>query len=202
MDRIRTSSGAETLKAGSKGPRGSIAEELTGAPRGGVSEGAYKLLKVHSTYEQFDRDTATVRKQAGQDKEWQFMVRVRAPGGGRVRRNTCRSTLSPAATPTARSRLPRTACGDVVRNVMTTPAPRRDAVHARLAADAVMLSTRLLPRSRGYYEIFLNEEASDAPVEEPVYGATYLPRSSRSAWCTRRTTRWTLAGVAWLARAG
>ncbi len=39
-----------------------------------------------------------------------------------------------------------------------------------------MLSSRLLPRSRGYYEIFLDEEARAAPVEEPVYGATYLPR--------------------------
>ena len=68
------------------------------------------------------------------------------------------------------------ACGDVVRNVMTTPAPRRDAIHARLAADAVALSTRLLPKSRGYYEIFLDEEGSADPVEEPVYGATYLPR--------------------------
>ena len=59
---------------------------------------------------------------------------------------------------------------------MTTPAPRRDAVHARLADDAVMLSTRLLPRSRGYYEIFLDEAGTEEPVEEPVYGATYLPR--------------------------
>ena len=80
-DRVRKLSGAETLKAASRGLRGTVAEELTGQPRGGVSEAAYNLLKFHGTYEQFDRDTATARKQAGQDKEWQFMVRVRAPGG-------------------------------------------------------------------------------------------------------------------------
>ncbi len=205
MDRLRKLSGAETLKAGSKGLRGSIAEELTGTARGGVSESAYNLLKFHGTYEQFDRDTATVRKQAGQDKEWQFMVRVRAPGGvmtaaqylsldaiaGRYANGTLKITsrqgiqfhgtvlgdLKPEIAAINQALLTTyAACGDVVRNVMTTPAPRRDAVHARLASDAVMLSTRLLPRSRGYYEIFLDEEASDATVEEPVYGATYLPR--------------------------
>ena len=76
MDRPRKLSGAETLKAASHGLRGTIADELGGNPRGGISDGAYNLLKFHGTYEQFDRDTATARKQAGQDKEWQFMVRV------------------------------------------------------------------------------------------------------------------------------
>ena len=205
MDRVRKLSGAEALKAGSVGLRGSIAAELGGNPRGGVSEAAYNLLKFHGTYEQFDRDTATERKQAGLDKEWQFMVRVRAPGGvmtaaqylsldaiaGRYANGTLKITsrqgiqfhgtvigdlkgeiaaINHALLTTY------AACGDVVRNVMTTPAPRRDAVHARLNADAVMLSTRLLPKSRGYYEIFLDEEPTAETVEEPVYGATYLPR--------------------------
>ncbi len=205
IDRVRKLSGAETLKAGSRGLRGTVAEELTGQPRGGVSEAAYNLLKFHGTYEQFDRDTATARKQSGQDKEWQFMVRVRAPGGvmtaaqylsldaiaGRHANGTLKITsrqgiqfhgtvigeLKPEIAAINHALLTTyAACGDVVRNVMTTPAPRRDPVHARLAADAVMLSTRLLPRSRGYYEIFLDEEATGEAVEEPVYGATYLPR--------------------------
>ena len=38
-------------------------------------------MKFHGSYEQFDRDTATARKQRGDDKEWQFMVRVRPTGG-------------------------------------------------------------------------------------------------------------------------
>ncbi len=199
-------SGVEALKASSHGLRGDLATELAGAPRGGVSEGAYNLLKFHGTYEQYDRDTATVRKQAGLDKEWQFMVRVRAPGGimtaaqylaldeiaGRYANGTLKITTRQglqfhgtvlgdlkAEIAAVNHALMTTyaACGDVARNVMTTPAPRRDAVHARLQADAVMLSTRLLPQSRGYYEVFLDEPAEDAaPAEEPVYGATYLPR--------------------------
>ncbi|MGI4954905.1 MAG: NADPH-dependent assimilatory sulfite reductase hemoprotein subunit [Janthinobacterium lividum] len=202
-----TPSGAEALKAASRGLRGSVAEEIAGQPRGGVSEAAYSLLKFHGTYEQFDRDTATPRKQAGLDKEWQFMVRVRAPGGmmtaaqylalddiaGRYANDTLKITSRQGIQfhgTTIRNLKPEiaainhalmttyAACGDVVRNVMTTPAPRRDAVHARLQADAVMLSERLLPASRSYYEIFMDEQADPAaPLEDdPIYGTTYLPR--------------------------
>ena len=73
-------SGVEALKTASRGLRGGLAEELAA---GGtqVSEDGYNLLKFHGTYEQFDRDTATARKQRGEEKEYSFMVRVRIPGG-------------------------------------------------------------------------------------------------------------------------
>ena len=75
-------SGAESIKSESRALRGTIAEEIAAQEaRGGLSEGAYTLLKFHGTYEQFDRDTATERKQRGEDKNWSFMVRVRAPAG-------------------------------------------------------------------------------------------------------------------------
>ena len=200
-------SGAETLKADSHGLRGDIAQEIATKPWGGISEASYGLLKFHGTYEQFNRDTATALKQAGEDKEWQFMVRVRAPGGimtgaqylalddvaGRYANGTLRITsrqgiqfhgtligdLKPQIAAINHALMTTyAACGDVVRNVMTTPVPKRDGVHARLVADAVMLSEALLPTSRAYYQIFLDEPADlDAPPpEEPVYGATYLPR--------------------------
>jgi sulfite reductase (ferredoxin) len=77
------------------------------------------------------------------------------------------------------------ACGDVARNVMTTPAPRRDAVHARLDADATMLSRALVPQSRAYHEIFLGEDATDGAGEsEPLYGPSYLPRKFKIALAT------------------
>lgn len=201
---LPTLTGAEILKAGSRGLRGTVADELRGTPRGGVSEGTYNLLKFHGTYEQFDRDTATERKQAGLDKEWQFMVRVRAAAGimtaaqylsldriaGEYANGTLKITsrqgvqfhgttigdLKPEIAAINQALMTTyAACGDVVRNVMTTPAPRRDAIHARLQADAIMLSERLLPQARGYYEIFLDEDAQ-ADEPEPVYGPTYLPR--------------------------
>ena len=203
----RKLTGVETLKAA--GLQGTIAQELTGQPRGGITEASYNLLKFHGTYEQFDRDTATARKQAGDDKEWQFMVRVRAPGGvmtgaqylaldeiaGRFANGTLRITsrqgiqfhgtliggLKPQIAAINHALMTTyAACGDVVRNVMTTPAPRRDALHRRLDADAKMLSEALLPQSRAYYQIFLDEPDS-APVEEPIYGKTYLPRKFKIA---------------------
>jgi len=62
-------SAVEGLKTASHGLRGEVAEELAA---GGiqVSEDTYQLLKFHGSYEQFDRDTATYRKQHGQEKEY------------------------------------------------------------------------------------------------------------------------------------
>jgi sulfite reductase beta subunit-like hemoprotein len=203
-------SAAEGIKEESRGLRGTIAEEIA-APeaRGGLSEGAYTLLKFHGTYEQHDRDTATARKQAGQDKDWSFMVRVRAPAGrltaaqwlaldalagthadGTLRLTTrqgvqfhgvLRKDLKPTiAGIHAGLMTTLAACGDVVRNVITTPAPRRDALHARLEAEAFHLSSALLPRTLAHHEIFLDGE----PVVEEadaLYGPTYLPRKFKIA---------------------
>ncbi|WP_458094517.1 NADPH-dependent assimilatory sulfite reductase hemoprotein subunit [Roseomonas sp. WA12] len=203
-------SGAEGIKLSSAGLRGTIAEELAAADApGGLSEASYTLLKFHGTYEQFDRDTATPRKQAGLDKEWQFMVRVRAPAGrltaaqwlaldaladrdadGTMRLTTrqgmqfhtvqrgdlkrCIAGIETALLTTM------AACGDVARNITTSPAPRRDALHARLEREAFNLSAALLPRTRAHHEIFLDGE----PVgdgEEPLYGPTYLPRKFKTS---------------------
>lgn len=204
-------SGVETTKRESRGLRTGLAEDLA-APGGSVTEASYNLLKFHGSYEQYDRDTATPRKQQGLDKEWQFMVRVRAPGGrmtadqylaldelaGRHANGTLRITTRQGiqfhgipkgdlkATIAGINRTLLTsmsACGDVVRNVTTTPAPLRDAAHRRLEADAILLSSALLPRSRAHHEIFLDEAADPAalPEPEPLYGETFLPRKFKIA---------------------
>jgi len=202
-------SGVERLKAASDYLRGNLAEELAA---GGtqVTEDGYNLLKFHGSYEQFDRDTATARKQLGLEKEYSFMVRVRMPGGrltaaqylaldelandranGTLRITTrqgiqfhgvTKGDLKPAIAAINDTLLTTmAACGDVARNVMTSPAPIRDAVHARLEADANMLSAALVPQSRAYHEIFLDEEKSGEGDSEPLYGATYLPRKFKIA---------------------
>ncbi|WP_043833113.1 NADPH-dependent assimilatory sulfite reductase hemoprotein subunit [Muricoccus aerilatus] len=204
-------SGAEAIKSASAGLRGTIAEELAQADApGGLSEAAYTLLKFHGTYEQFDRDTATARKQSGQDKDWQFMVRVRAPAGrltaaqwlaldaladedsdGTMRLTTrqglqfhtvrrgklthCIASIEEALLTTM------AACGDVARNITTSPAPRRDALHARLEREAFALSAALLPRTRAHHEIFLGGERVGEAEEEPLYGPTYLPRKFKTS---------------------
>ncbi len=204
-------SGAELIKADSRALRGTIAEEIAAdEARGGLSEGAYTLLKFHGTYEQFDRDTATERKQRGEDKDWSFMVRVRAPAGrltaaqwlaldsladthadGTLRLTTrqgvqfhgiIRQALKPAIAAIHDALMTTlAACGDVVRNVITTAAPRADAIHERLEAEAFRLSSELLPRSRAHHQIFLGEEETALVEEEPLYGPTYLPRKFKIA---------------------
>jgi sulfite reductase (ferredoxin) len=198
-------SAVETMKTESRGLRGHLAEELA---EGGlqVSEEGYNLLKFHGSYEQFDRDTATERKQHGIEKEYQFMLRVRMPGGvmsaaqylGMDRladdraNHTIRITtrqgiqfhgilkgeLKPAIADINHTMLTTmSACGDVVRNIMASPTPRRDARALRIAADARRLSEHLKPKSRAYYQIFLDEAPNDEVDEtETLYGETYLPR--------------------------
>jgi len=207
-------SAVEGVKEQSRFLRGGIAADLL-TPGPSVTEESYNLLKFHGSYEQYDRDTATPRKKQGLEKEYQFMVRARIPGGrltaeqylaldaiaDRYSNGTLRITtrqgiqfhgvlkgnLKATIADINHSMLTTmSACGDVVRNVMTTPAPIRDAVHARLEADARFLSTRLLPKSRAYYELFLDEE-SQAPaesVDEPLYGTTYLPRKFKIGLAT------------------
>lgn len=208
-------SAVERVKAASQGLKGTIAGQLT-EPAPTFADGGEQLLKFHGIYQGYDRDTATERKQAGQDKDHEFMARVRIPGGrltaaqwlalddlatryghGSLRLTTrqaiqfhglVKSTLKPTLRAVNEALLTTfSTCGDVVRNVTTTPAPKGDAVHQRLEADARLLSERLLPKSRGYHEIWVDGEplwfdrdaapaVEDGAPVEPLYGRTYLPR--------------------------
>lgn len=73
------------------------------------------------------------------------------------------------------------ACGDVSRNVMTSPAddldPRFDPRAGELART---IASEFAPKSSGYFQAFLcdDEGKLDRPLndEEPLYGPQYLPR--------------------------
>lgn len=76
------------------------------------------------------------------------------------------------------------ACGDVKRNVMACPCPRRNSpVHDQMQALADELAEHLKPRTRAYHDIWLTDEEGTRtnvtefqPVDEPIYGPVYLPR--------------------------
>src|SRR5215472_12038507 len=80
MSKIETISKAEAVKQQSRQLRGHIARDLADPALPFNKEG-YALLKFHGVYQGYDRDTATELKQRGESKHWQFMVRVRIPGG-------------------------------------------------------------------------------------------------------------------------
>jgi len=73
----------EIIKENSRALRGTIAEELQEATSRFAKENT-QLLKFHGIYQQEDRDLRKARREAGADKAWQFMVRIKNPGGGRL----------------------------------------------------------------------------------------------------------------------
>lgn len=83
------------------------------------------------------------------------------------------------------------ACGDVKRNVMCCPAPyNNNAVYREMQELSDRIAEHLKPRTTAYYEIWLTDESGEStnvdetfqPVEEPIYGATYLPRKFKIAF--------------------
>ena len=186
MAKTETISKPEAVKQQSRHLRGHIARDLADHSTPFDKEG-YALLKFHGVYQGYDRDTATDLKQRGESKRWQFMVRVRIPGGrlsaeqyldldsiasrwadGKLRITTrqsiqfhgvVKSGLKDAIATVNHALLTTlAACGDVVRTVTTVPAPIRDDVHDRLEHDARRLSAHLLPQTGAYHEIWVDGE--------------------------------------------
>ncbi len=199
----------EAIKQESRHLRGTIGSELSSEATG-FSEADKNLIKFHGIYQGYDRDSATALKQRGEEKQTEFMVRIRAPGGimqaeqyravdalardysgGAVRISSrqglqfhglAKGALKPVIAGVNRALMTTfAACGDVVRNVTATAAPIKDAVHDRIRADAVLLSTSLLPQTRAYHEIWVDgaevgAEPAEPATPDPLYGTHYLPR--------------------------
>src|SRR3954454_7765739 len=195
MAEIQTLSKAEAVKQQSRQLRGNLARDLADAANPFDNAG-YSLLKFHGIYQGYDRDSATELKQRGDSKHWQFMVRVRIPGGrltagqylalddlaegyanGTLRVTTrqsiqfhgiVKSGLKASMAKINHALLTTlAACGDVVRTVTTVPAPIRDPVHRRLEDDARRLSTHLLPKTGAYHEIWVDGKKLAGSEEPP-----------------------------------
>lgn len=202
------SSAVEDIKASSDGLRGTLRDEAADGGTH-FSATNRQLLKFHGAYEQDDRDARRARKDAGEEPAYSFMVRAKLPGGvltgrqyqvfdalaGRYANGTLRVTtrqdfqmhgvLKGDLTRTIaamNSALVTTlgACGDVVRNVVTCPAPVRDPVRDQVLGLAATLSAHLLPATRAYHEIWLDgERVTEDRAEhgaDRLYGTRYLPR--------------------------
>src|SRR5439155_6896076 len=63
------------------------------------------------------------------------------------------------------------ACGDVVRNVISCPAPLAGGLRAEVLRVARRVSDHLLPRTQAYHEIWLDGEsvAGGSPEPDPIY---------------------------------
>jgi sulfite reductase (NADPH) hemoprotein beta-component len=199
----------EQLKAESNFLRGHILRDLEDTSSGTIPEDSAQLTKFHGIYPQDDRDLRAQRRKEGREKAYIFMARVRVPGGVCTPRQwlaldaiadahgngtlkitnrqsfqlhgVIKSELRPAIHEVNLELLDTlAACGDVNRNVMCNPNPHLSGLHAETLAIAKETADRLLPRTRAYHELWVDETlvAGGAPAEEeePMYGRTYLPR--------------------------
>ena len=202
-----TTHSVEDIKSESKRLRGSLLDSLADPVTGALRESDQTLIKYHGSYQQDDRDLRDERRRQKLEPAYQFMIRTRTPGGvvtpaqwlklddiaTRYANHSLRITTRQAfqfhgvikrelkATMQAiNAALIDTlaACGDVNRNVLVAANPLESRAHAQVQSWAAKLSEHLLPNTRAYYEIWLDEErvAGSGEEEEPVYGATYLPR--------------------------
>jgi sulfite reductase (NADPH) hemoprotein beta-component len=197
----------ERIKANSRYLRGTIAEGLRDPVTNAISDDDNKLLKFHGSYLQDDRDLREERRKQKLEPAYAFMLRARLPSGvvtpaqwlvfDRLAREHANGTLRITTRQTfqwhgiIKHHLKPTiaaihdalastiaACGDVVRNVVSTPNPVESEAHALAYEWASKLSLELSPRTRAYHEIWLDGEplVGEPKDEEPLYGTTYLPR--------------------------
>ena len=197
----------ERMKAGSDFLRGTIDEGLLDWITGAVpSADDVKLMKFHGIYQQDDRDIRDERRRQKLEPAYQFMVRVRLPGGvcspaqwlaldrlarahgGDTLRLTTRQTfqfhwvlkhdLKALISGLHEALLDSiAACGDDSRGVMCTADSSASQLHAEVAALSKMVSDHVIPRTRAYHEIWYgSERVASSEAEEPFYGRTYMPR--------------------------
>ncbi len=200
----------ERLKAQSNFLRGTIADDLNDRITGGFSADNFQLIRFHGMYQQDDRDIRAERKKQKLEPLHNVMLRARLPGGiikpeqwlaidkfaaentlyGSIRLTTRQTfqfhgVLKPHIKP-MHQMLNRigidsiATAGDVNRNVLCTSNPIESVLHQQAYEWAKKISEHLLPKTRAYAEIWLDEEKVETTDEEPILGSTYLPRKFKT----------------------
>ncbi|MBZ5517298.1 assimilatory sulfite reductase (NADPH) hemoprotein subunit [Bacillus sp. KS1] len=201
-------SDVEEIKEKSDYLRGTLKEVMLDRISAGIPDEDNRLMKHHGSYLQDDRDLRNERQKQKLEPAYQFMLRVRMPGGvstpeqwlvmdelaqkygNHTLKLTTRETFQMHGI--LKWNMKKTiqkinaalldtiaACGDVNRNVMCASNPYQSEIHAEVYEWSKKLSDDLLPRTRAYHEIWLDEErvAGTPDTEtEPMYGPLYLPR--------------------------
>jgi sulfite reductase (NADPH) hemoprotein beta-component len=204
----------EHIKAESNYLRGHILADLEDASSATITEDSNQLAKFHGVYAQDDRDLRSARRKEGREKAYIFMARIRVPGGicttaqwlamdaiADARANgtlkitnrqsfqlhgVLKGDLRPAIREVNQALLDTlAACGDVNRNVMCNPNPCLSHLHAQTLGIARAVADRLLPRTRAYHELWVDETlvgGGEPEDEEPILGKTYLPRKFKTVF--------------------
>lgn len=199
-------SSTEIIKKASQGLRGTLKESLLDEHTGQIREDDRALIKFHGMYEQDDRDRRAERAEKKLDRLYSFMIRLRLPGGmisadqwvelnniagafstGVIKVTTrqtiqlhgiLKSRIKPTIQAFNRIALDSiAACGDVNRNVIAAAHPAQSPLHSEIHALAGKISAHLKPKTRAYYEVWLDDEKiAEKTEEDPLYQEHYLPR--------------------------
>ncbi|GHF01007.1 assimilatory sulfite reductase (NADPH) hemoprotein subunit [Thalassotalea profundi] len=203
----------ERLKDESDYLRGTIADDLKDRVTGGFTADNFQLIRVHGMYQQDDRDIRAERQKQKLEPLHNVMLRARMPGGiitteqwlgidafaqehtsyGSIRLTT-RQTFQFHGVLKPKIKLMHqtlnkygldslATAGDVNRNVLCTSNPIESELHQEAYEWSKKISEHLLPKSRAYAEIWLDEErveTTEGEVIEPILGKTYLPRKFKT----------------------
>jgi sulfite reductase (NADPH) hemoprotein beta-component len=202
----------EKIKKESDSLRGTIVESLQNEITGAISEDDQAVIKFHGMYQQDDRDRRDERAEKKLDRLYSFMIRLRLPGGfltpeqwiathhiagenstGVIKITTrqtvqlhglIKSKIKPTIKAFSEAKLDSIAtCGDINRNVICAAHPLQSPIHAHVHAYAQKISELLMPKTKAYYEIWLDEEKiiDKKEEEDPLYQDRYLPRKFKIA---------------------
>ena len=203
----------ERLKAESDYLRGTIVEDLQDRITGGFTSDNFQLIRTHGMYQQDDRDIRAERQKQKLEPLHNVMLRARLPGGvistdqwlaidkfaddytsyGSIRLTTRQTfqfhgvlkpniklmhqTLNSVGLDSIAT------AGDVNRNVLCTSNPVESTLHQEAYEWATKISEHLLPKTRAYAEIWLDEERVETTENEeiePILGSNYLPRKFKT----------------------
>ncbi len=212
MEEQHNLSGIEKIKQASDGLRGEIEQSLKDEITGAIREGDQAVVKFHGMYQQDDRDRREERAQKKLDRLYTFMIRLRLPGGfmdakqwvamhsiagdnstGVIKITTrqtvqlhglIKSKIRPTIKSFSEAGLDSIAtCGDINRNVLCSAHPKQSPIHEKVFAYADKISEMLMPKTKAYYEIWLEDEkiADKKEEEDPLYQDRYLPRKFKIA---------------------
>ena len=200
----------ERLKAESDHLRGTITQDLKDEITGGFNGDNFMLIRFHGMYQQDDRDIRAERAAQKLEPLHNVMLRARMPGGiitpkqwlaidqfaadktmyGSIRLTTRQTfqfhgVLKPNIKPMHQFLHDIgidsiATAGDVNRNVLCTSNPVESELHQQAYQWAIKISEHLLPKTRAYAEIWLDEEKVETTEQEPILGDHYLPRKFKT----------------------
>ncbi|MCW3091014.1 MAG: sulfite reductase subunit beta [Ferruginibacter sp.] len=200
-------SAIEKVKIESDALRGTIRQSLQDEITGAIREDDQAVIKFHGMYQQDDRDRREERAVKKLDRLYTFMIRLRLPGGlitpdqwiaahhvagenstGVIKITTrqtiqlhglIKAKIKPTIKAFNEAHLDSIAtCGDINRNVSCSSNPAESPLHDKVFAYANKISMLLMPKTKAYYEIWLDEEqlVDKKAEEDPLYKDRYMPR--------------------------